>query len=113
MALPPSRPGIGIKFRIAAVSWRKARKAQPATRKLVGFEMTGRGIARQGYPIVDASGGHIGIVTSGAPSLSLGKNIGLGYVPPALAAIGSQFGIEIRGKVTPAQVVATPFYKRS
>ncbi|HKP55758.1 MAG TPA: glycine cleavage system aminomethyltransferase GcvT [Polyangiales bacterium] len=90
-----------------------AKKAQPATRKLVGFEMIGRGIARQGYPIVDASGAHIGIVTSGAPSLSLGKNIGLGYVPPAQAAIGSQFGIEIRGKVTPAQVVATPFYKRS
>ena len=88
-------------------------KAQPATRKLVGFEMIGRGIARQGYTIVDAAGANIGNVTSGAPSLSLGKNIGLGYVPPALAAIGSQFGIEIRGKVTPAQVVATPFYKRS
>jgi aminomethyltransferase len=88
-------------------------RAQPATRKLVGFEMIGRGIARQGYPIVDASGARIGIVTSGAPSLSLGKNIGLGYVPPAQAALGSQFAIEIRGKVTPAQVVATPFYKRS
>jgi aminomethyltransferase len=88
-------------------------KAQPAARKLVGFEMMGRGIARQGYPILDASGANIGSVTSGAPSLSLGKNIGLGYVPPAHASIGSQFGIEIRGKVTPAQVVATPFYKRS
>jgi len=88
-------------------------KAQPAPRKLVGFEMIGRGIARQGYPIVDAAGANIGSVTSGAPSLSLGKNIGLGYVPPAQATIGSQFGIEIRGKVTPAQVVATPFYKRS
>ena len=92
-----------------------AAKAQPAARKLVGFEMVGRGIARQGYPIVSLlqGGTRLGSVTSGAPSLSLGKNIGLGYVPPEYAALGTQFGIEIRGKVTPAQVVPTPFYKRS
>jgi aminomethyltransferase len=92
----------------------RAKQAEPASRKLVGFEMVGRGIARQGYRIVDTTGTYeLGIVTSGAPSLSLGKNIGLGYVPPAESAIGTRFGIDIRGKVAEAQVVATPFYKRS
>jgi len=82
-------------------------------RKLVGFEMTGRGIARHGYPIVDRAGKTVGQVTSGAPSLSLGKNIGLGYVPIALSETGTPLGIEIRGKVVDAVVVRTPFYKRS
>jgi aminomethyltransferase len=86
------------------------------TRKLVGFEMTERGIARHGYPILDGSGQNagqkIGEVTSGAPSLSLGKNIGLGYVPVALSRIGSKIAVEIRGQAVAAVVVATPFYKR-
>jgi aminomethyltransferase len=89
-------------------------KAEPLRRKLVGFEMVGRGIGRQGYRIAELeTGTDLGIVTSGAPSLSLGKNIGLGYVPPSHTAIGTRFGIEIRGKLIEAQVVATPFYKRS
>jgi aminomethyltransferase len=88
-------------------------KAAPATRALVGFEMIERGIARQGHPIVDDDGDPIGVVTSGAPSLSLNKNIGLGYVPVALRPIGSEFGIDIRGKVARARVVPTPFYKRT
>ena len=54
----------------------------------------------------------IGLVTSGAPSLSLGKNIGLGYVPLTESKPGSTLGIEIRGKVIDAVVVQTPFYKR-
>ncbi len=93
-----------------------AAKAQPATRKLVGFEMVGRGIARQGYPIVDGidgKGAPVGVVTSGSPGLHIGKNIGLGYVPPKLSALGTSIGIEIRGKVIEARVCATPFYKRS
>jgi aminomethyltransferase len=88
-------------------------KRQGLTRKLVGFEMVGRGIARHGYPIADAAGKHVGQVTSGAPSLSLGKNIGLGYVPLALSKLGSALCIEIRGKMIEAVVVQTPFYKRS
>jgi aminomethyltransferase len=92
----------------------RAKQAEPARRKLVGFEMVARGIARQGYRILDVTGANeLGVVTSGAPSLSLGKNIGLGYVTPSATAIGTRFGIEIRGKVAEAQVVATPFYKRS
>jgi aminomethyltransferase len=81
-------------------------------RKLVGFEMTGRGIGRHDYPIVDGEGRALGRVTSGAPSLTLGKNIGLGYVPSDKAVLGSRIGVEIRGKVIDAVVVETPFYQR-
>jgi aminomethyltransferase len=86
-------------------------KARGFERKLVGFEMTGRGIARHGYPIV--AGEHqVGEVTSGAPGPTVGRNIGLGYVPKALSKVGTRLGIGIRGKVVDAVVVTTPFYKR-
>jgi aminomethyltransferase len=76
--------------------------------------MTGRGIARHGYPIVSSEGGApIGVVTSGSPGPSVGKNLGLGYVPAALAAIGTPIAVEIRGVAVPAVVVKTPFYKRA
>jgi aminomethyltransferase len=86
--------------------------AQGLTRKLVGFEMTGRGIARHGYPIVSATGEPIGTCTSGAPSPTLGRNIGLGYVPLALAELGSELVVDCRGRLIPARVVPTPFYRR-
>jgi len=86
---------------------------QPLERKLVGFEMVGRGIARQGYPILAPTGEAIGAVTSGAPGLSIGKNIGLGYVPEAMSRVGTSLGVEIRGKSIEARVCATPFYKRA
>jgi len=89
----------------------RAIKAAGLERKLVGFEMTGRGIARHGYPIV-AEGTVVGEVTSGSPGPTVGRNIGLGYVPLALAKAGTALGIEIRGKVVDAVVVRTPFYKR-
>ncbi|MCA9580836.1 MAG: glycine cleavage system aminomethyltransferase GcvT [Myxococcales bacterium] len=86
-------------------------KAEGPTRKLVGFEMTGRGIARHGYPIVHEDKA-IGTVTSGSPAPSLGKNVGLGYVPIHLSEKGTPLGIEIRGKTIEAVVAPTPFYKR-
>jgi aminomethyltransferase len=86
-------------------------KAGGLERKLVGFEMTGRGIARHGYPIV-AQGKPVGEVTSGSPGPTVGRNIGLGYVPRALSKVGTPLGIEIRGRVVDAVVVRTPFYKR-
>jgi aminomethyltransferase len=86
-------------------------KAAGLERKLVGFEMTGRGIARHGYPIV-AGGKVVGEVTSGSPGPTVGRNIGLGYVPLGLDKAGTALGIEIRGKVVDAVVVRTPFYKR-
>ena len=87
-------------------------KAQGPRRRLVGIEMRGRGIARHDYPIVNSDGEQVGRVTSGAPGLSVGKNIGLGYVPRALAKVGTPLGIQVRRKVIEAAVVKTPFYKR-
>jgi aminomethyltransferase len=89
----------------------QAIKAAGLQRKLVGFEMTGRGIARHGYPIL-ADGKPVGEVTSGSPGPTVGRNIGLGYVPRALGKAGTSLGIEIRGEAVDAVVVRTPFYKR-
>jgi aminomethyltransferase len=86
-------------------------KAEGLRRKLVGFEMTGRGIARSHYPIVKG-GKPIGEVTSGSPAPWLGKNIGLGYVAVEDSTIGTEFDILIRECPVPARVVQTPFYKR-
>lgn len=85
---------------------------QGPSRRLVGFELEERGVARAEHPIVDADDAWVGSVTSGAPSPTLGKSIGLGYVPPALAAIGSELGISIRDRRVRARVVAIPFYRR-
>ncbi len=86
-------------------------KAQGLTRKLVGFEMTGRGQPRHGQPIV-VDGEVAGVVTSGSPAFTLGKNIGLAYVPIAASKLGTTLGVDIRGKIVDAVVVKTPFYKR-
>jgi aminomethyltransferase len=81
-------------------------------RALVGLEMVDRGIARDGYRCVDAGGNEIGVVTSGSPSPTLGKNIALAYVPPDKTALGTEIFVEIRTQRCKAVVVATPFYKR-
>jgi len=87
-------------------------KAEGVKRTLVGLEMVDRGIARDGYKIVDDSGGEVGYVTSGSPAPFLKKNIALAYIPPALAPLGTPVNVEIRGQGVRAQVVPTPFYKR-
>ena len=79
--------------------------------KLVGFELDDRGIPRQGYDIVDGQGKTIGHVTSGTMSPSLGKGIGLGYVPVIFSEAGSKINIQIRKNAIPATVVKLPFYK--
>lgn len=90
----------------------RRQKAEGVARKLVGFEMLERGIARQGYTIY-GQGEPVGAVTSGTQTPYLKKAIGLGYVPVALAAAGTELEIDIRGRRTRAQVVPTPFYKRT
>ena len=80
-------------------------------RMLVGFEMTGRGIARQGHPILNGAN-PIGQVTSGSHSPTLDTNIGMGYVPTAFATVGSRFQVDVRGRLVSAQVVPLPFYSR-
>ncbi len=86
-------------------------RAQGVQRKLAGFEMTGRGIARSHYKIVKG-GKAIGEVTSGGPAPWLNKNIGLGYVAVEHSAIGTEFEVLIRDNPVAARVVQTPFYKR-
>ncbi|CAA0191002.1 glycine cleavage system aminomethyltransferase GcvT [Tenacibaculum maritimum] len=89
----------------------KAQKENGITRKLVAFELTERGIPRQGYDIVNTKGDIIGTVTSGTMSPSLSKGIGLGYVPKELSKVDSEIFIQIRKKQLPAKVVKLPFYK--
>jgi aminomethyltransferase len=87
-------------------------KERGLSRTLIGFVMTGRGIARHGYPLLDSAGEARGVCTSGGPSPTLGKSIGLGYFPIAESAIGTQFLVDCRGKQITAEIVKTPFYKR-
>lgn len=84
-------------------------KLEGPKKKLVGFEMLERGIARGGYEIA-SNNQIVGVVTSGMYAPTLEKNIGLGYVPPTLAKIGTEFDVIIRGKALKARVVKTPFY---
>jgi aminomethyltransferase len=87
-------------------------KAEGVKRTLVGLEMVERGIARDGYKVLDDAGGERGYVTSGSYAPFLKKNIALAYVPPAFSTIGNTVKVEIRGHGVKAQVVPTPFYKR-
>jgi aminomethyltransferase len=91
----------------------RAVKSRGLARKLVGFEMTGRGAARHGYPLLDPAGNPVGTCTSGGPSPTLGKSIGLGYLPSGMASIGTEFLVDCRGRNVAARVVSTPFYRRS
>jgi len=86
-------------------------KEQGVQRKLIAFEISERGIPRQGYSILDSNDKEIGTVTSGTMSPSLGKGIGLGYVPIRFTEIGSKIYIQIRKNTIPATVVKLPFYK--
>jgi len=87
-------------------------KTKGTARRLVGFEMKERGIARHGYPVL-IGGKQVSTVTSGSMAPFLEKNIGLAYVPSEHSAIGSPLGIEIRGASVAAEIVKTPFYKRA
>jgi glycine cleavage system T protein (aminomethyltransferase) len=96
-----------------------AQKQAGITRKLCGFVMTGRGIARHGYPIHSADSTAqsegaepIGTTTSGGPAPTVGKNVGLGYLPVALDRAGARLSVDCRGKRVDAEVVQGPFYKR-
>ena len=86
-------------------------KQRTPDKKLVAFELDERGVPRQGYDIVDSSGKTIGNVTSGTMSPSLGKGIGMGYVPKVFADVGSKIQIQIRKNTVPATVIKLPFYK--
>jgi aminomethyltransferase len=86
-------------------------KKRGISRKLIGFEMQGRGIGRDGYEVY-VDGVPAAWVTSGGPSPTLNKNIGLCYLPSAQAQTGRTIGVLVRGQPVEAVTVSTPFYKR-
>jgi aminomethyltransferase len=104
------------------VGWKKSgfigeealreQKTAGTARKLAGFEMIDRGIARHGYPVV-ADAKPIGVVTSGTQTPFLKKAIGMAYLPTELCAAGTEFTIDVRGRASAARVVSLPFYKRT
>ena len=87
-------------------------KAEGVERRLVGFEVTDRGIARDDQEVVVGEQ-RVGKVTSGSPAPFLKKNIGFAYVPVEFATVGGEIKIDVRGRLVGAQIVKTPFYKRA
>lgn len=90
----------------------KKQKEAGVTKKLVGFELTERGVPRHDYEIVDKDGNVIGVVTSGTMAPSLNKGIGLGYVTTPFSTVDSEIFIRIRKNDVAAKVVKLPFYKK-
>ncbi|MGB9416038.1 MAG: glycine cleavage system aminomethyltransferase GcvT [Acidobacteriaceae bacterium] len=88
------------------------RAAAGPKRKLIGLEMTERGIARDGYAVLSPDGKKIGAVASGSPAPFLKKNIALAHLPMEFTAPGTEVAVEIRNQPVKAVVVSTPFYKR-
>ncbi len=114
--LDPLSAGLGwavdlSKDFIGAAKLREIQKTGPA-RKLVGLELEGKRIGRQGTPI-QKDGAVIGEITSGTLSPTLQKSIAMAYVDANLAAEGTQLSVDLKGTLNPAKVVKLPFYKRS
>jgi aminomethyltransferase len=85
-----------------------------ASKQLVGMKLEGRAVARHGAPVLDAAAGdEMGVVTSGAPSPTLGYPIAMAYVPPDRTAVGTMVDVAIRSAKSQAEIVPLPFYKRS
>jgi len=84
-------------------------RTRGVSRRLVGFEMVEPSVPRHGYRLL-ADGAPVGVVTSGSFGPAVLRYIGMGYVPPALSAIGSALDVEVRGRAQRARVVRTPFY---
>ena len=89
----------------------RRQKAEGTSRRLSGFVLEDRAIARHGFPVL-IDGRHAGVVTSGSFGPTVEKNIGLAFVPPSHASPGSRITVEIRGRAVPAAIVKTPFYTR-
>ena len=87
-------------------------KEEGVKRKLVGFEVADRGIARDGQEVF-VGDEMVGRVTSGSPAPFLKKNIGMAYVPVEYAREGQEIEIDVRGRRVKARIVPTPFYKRT
>jgi aminomethyltransferase len=82
-------------------------------RHIVGLEMIDRGIARDGYPVMDLEGRQVGVVTSGSPAPFLKTNIAMALVPAAVASSGADVVVQCRANAVRAKQVPLPFYKRA
>ncbi|KGR81591.1 glycine cleavage system aminomethyltransferase GcvT [Lysinibacillus odysseyi] len=113
--ITPLEAGIGFAVKLTTdFIGREAlavQKEEGLKRKLAGVEMIGKGIPRHGYKVFK-DGREIGEVTTGTQSPMTKRNIGLALLETSKAVIGTEVEIEIRGKLIPAVVVETPFYKR-
>ena len=111
--LSPFESGVGfaVKFDKGDFHGRAAMQQSPPERTIRGVRMSGRAIAREGYPVMSA-GEPIGEITSGTPSPTLDQNIALALLPSHLP-MGSEVEVSIRGASHPAQIVALPFVPRS
>ncbi|MCL4169501.1 UNVERIFIED_CONTAM: hypothetical protein GTU68_009109, partial [Idotea baltica] len=90
-----------------------AAKEKGITKKLVGLKVTGKGIARPGYPVFSVDSKEIGVVTSGTLSPSLNQAIAVAYVATGAHKVGTNVLIQMRNKMIEAEVVKTPFYKKA
>jgi len=115
----PLEAGLGwiVKFKKGDYIGRdvlERQKEEGVERKLIGFEMHERGIARHGYPVLLAEDNKepVSYVTSGTQSPTLGKALGMTYLPIETTEVGTEFFVQIRNHTTPARVVELPFYSR-
>ena len=116
----PFEAGLGrvVKFDkpgdfVGRAALEKVAESGPA-RQLVGLKVTGRGIARHGYSLhMPGEATEAGLVTSGAPSPTLGVPIAMGYLPPDDAAVGTMVEVAIRAARVESEIVPLPFYKRA
>ena len=115
----PLEAGLGwiVKFKKGDYIGRdvlERQKEEGVERKLIGFEMNERGIARHGYPVLLAQDDTepVSYVTSGTQSPTLGKALGMAYLPIEAAEVGTEFFVQIRNRTAPARVVELPFYSR-
>lgn len=105
-----------VKFKSGDFNGREAllrQKRAGLQQKLAGFQMVGRGIARPHYPVYDTNEEKVAEVASGAPGITVGKQIGNAYLPLHLTEIGTKIFIGIRKKLVEAEIVSIPFYQRS
>ncbi len=115
----PLEAGLGwiVKFKKGDYIGRdvlERQKEEGVERKLIGFEMIERGIARHGYPVLLARDDTepVSYVTSGTQSPTLGKALGMAYLPIEATEVGTEFFVQIRNRTAPARVVELPFYSR-
>ena len=113
-SINPYEAGLGIFVKLEKpdfIGKAALERARPVSRRRVGLQMTGRGIAREGCPVYDG-GRQVGVVTSGTHCPFLGKAVAMAYLSSADAVPGTRVEVDVRGRRVAAQVVELPFYKR-